>query len=1083
MTDAHWSPITLGQAGALGQAGVVASATLPPERPPVDAASTSPIEPIGLAQRAALPDGRELWRLPADDRGAAIALELLELGRRGIGGLASGGKDDRGPWLVRSPRKDSPIERGDAKPIEDPEQVRPILALILALARALASAETASIEPDLIGPRTVWLDGDRPWLDAQAWVHARVEAPLVHAGGSQPLSREWLTPEAAEGLAEDAASNRYRLALLLYRSLAGQGPFAGLGLRSAIDRLRAGVPPLPDAIARLLPPGLHATLLRWLDPDRSQRPTSAAAMVDELARFVDRDVVSAPTGPTQTAPRAGAGLDPHASARAALLDRRASVAQGRDEPREATPRPEPPVVRSRRSMRALPIVLLLAIVAAGVGLGRGLLELGPPDANQPAKQPPPEVGVREPLDLAHTSPDDCASCHPRQTAEWKRSVMGHSAKSPLFQALEILIEEQVGRSDACPGGAGILRNADPRTACRNPETNIPITGSGGALWCVNCHTPRENLAKVLPAWDGLSFASSTRLPLRDIQPESTTEGIDCGFCHQVHGPVQIGAERVGGYEGNPSWFSSLTGNVFSMRPEDRAGVPGISNSGYQLDPGELLATAPERSGRTHELVPGGVHRRPSDEARAYLSSSQFCGACHDVRLFGSDALATPSKAEHFRRLRNAYSEWLDWTVLERNAGREPADCQDCHMSSFPGVCVPGEPTAVAPGSTIPSALLRGCPPGTRFESRSPGERPELRVAAGSPEVHEVTTHYFSGVDIPLTPEFDDSFIDQPTLDAAGIPLGGDQRRDLLLGRSFRFELGEARVTGRELELPIELENTGAGHKVPAGFSQEREFWVHLRITDARGQIVYEVGRVDRNDEDLRDKIFARVNVDDRSRDAQGRPLGMFGADIVDGPDHPEWTPEPASDGTTSFRGRGLINLQNGFLRCVRCIGFIDERGECQPADRSQALHRAARFVDGELDDETGECRSNLLGEAALFETYFPVGSLDASRGVVKGPDAIIDSRSASPGVPLRWTFALLLPRTIEGPLKIEARLLFRAFPPFLLRAFAEYERLQAARGLRPSGALVSADMLDKLEVVEIARVERSLDVPGSKGRR
>ncbi|KIG13861.1 cytochrome c family protein [Enhygromyxa salina] len=724
---------------------------------------------------------------------------------------------------------------------------------------------------------------------------------------------------------------------------------------------------------------------------------------------------------------------------------------------------------------------MFGVVCLGAIGGGVLLDLaGDPQPKAQAKTPPkPTIGSRAPLDAAHTSPEDCASCHPRQTAEWKRSVMGHSAKSPLFQALEILIEEQAGRSDTCPGGAGILRNQDPRTACRDPETNIAITGSGGELWCANCHTPRENLGAVLPAWDGLASSSTTRQPLRDLQPPSTTEGIDCGFCHQVHGPVRIGSERAGFYEGNPSWLSTVTGQVFAMRPEDRAGLAGIANSGYSLDPAELLVDAPGRPDAP--LVPGGVHRRPSDEARAYLRSSQFCGACHDVRLFGTDAIAGPSRGEHFRRLRNAYTEWANWADLEQRAGREPADCQDCHMSSFPGVCVSGDAPAPVGGEPDISALRRGCPPGTHFESRAPGELPRLRVAAGSGEPRDVSTHYFSGVDIPLTPEFDDHYIDQPELDAAGIPLGGDQRRDLLLGRSFRFELGDPVLVpgGRKLEVPVLLENTGAGHKIPAGFSQEREFWVHLRVTDAAGQLVYEVGRVDRGDEDLRDKLFVAVNVSDRLVDQEGRPLGMFGADVRDGPDVPQWQALDGGgelDPATQFRGRGLINLQNGFLRCVQCIGFIDRAGRCLPRDASQELHRAARFDDAPFDIDTGECKSNLFGAEALFETYFPVGSLDATRGVVKGPDAIIDLRSAPPGVPMSWIYDLQI-SGFQAPFQIEARLLFRSFPPFLIKAFADYEARQAAAGLRPSGPLVTPEMLDKLEVVEIATHTRTISAP------
>ncbi len=95
------------------------------------------------------------------------------------------------------------------------------------------------------------------------------------------------------------------------------------------------------------------------------------------------------------------------------------------------------------------------------------------------------------------------------------------------------------------------------------------------------------------------------------------------------------------------------------------------------------------------MVRGDSHAIPGADARRYLASSEFCGACHDVRLFGTDALAGPRGGEHFKRLRNAYSEWAAWADDERRAGRAPATCQDCHMSLYPGVCVPS-PDAPAP---------------------------------------------------------------------------------------------------------------------------------------------------------------------------------------------------------------------------------------------------------------------------------------------------------------------------------------------------------------------------------------------------
>ncbi len=859
------------------------------------------------------------------------------------------------------------------------------------------------------------------------------------------LDPRWLPPEQADGAPWDAAARRYVLGLLLYRALSGDHAFAthGRGLRLAMQAARRGPSPFDANIARDLPPGLQGYCLRMLDADTGNRPKSVQKIQARLAELMGAASSARPAIAATPTPEAAPGLTPLAAA------------------------PE------RRQLGGW--ITGGLVVTFGAAAAAAFLSSAPTPTDAPAEKVP-TISVPEaaPLTATSTRAEDCASCHPRQASEWQRSVMGQSGHSPLFQALEILIEEQVARSDSCVHGAGILRKADSATGCRADNTGLLITGSGGEHWCVNCHTPLENLANRMPAWDGFSNRNGrSRLPIKDLLAPSEMAGIDCAFCHQVHGPVQPGNQAAGRYEGNPFWTSTQTGQRFSMRPEDARGVGGIANSGYLLDGGSLLM--PRTDGALAELdapdpseaVPGGAHKRPAAASRAYLRSSQFCGACHDVRIFGSDALGI-AKGENFKRLRNAYSEWVAWGADEARAGREPASCQDCHMSLFPGVCVPGEgPIAAGSGA---SALLRACPPGTVFEPRAPGSYPEATVASNSQTTAPVTSHYFSGVDVPLSRAFADELIHEPTVDGTGTPLGAHQRRDLLLGSSFRFELVGPRRVGDRLEIPVELENIGAGHRIPAGFSQEREFWVHLRVTDGRGELVYEVGRVDRGDEDLRDKVFLRVNTSDAVRDEQGRPLGVFGADVTDGPDVPQWDP-PVEHGGTRFRGRGLINLQNGFLRCVRCIGFIDAAGQCQPLP-GQELTRAGRFDDGAFDADTGICDSNLVGEAALFEVYFPIGSLDASRGVVQGPTAIIDRRSAAPKVPQRYTYELDA-RGREGPFTIEARLMFRAFPPFLLRAFIDYERRKAAEGLRPSGPLISEAALGRLEAVELhtARAE------------
>lgn len=627
--------------------------------------------------------------------------------------------------------------------------------------------------------------------------------------------------------------------------------------------------------------------------------------------------------------------------------------------------------------------------------------------------------------------------------------MAHSVKSPLFGALESVVEEQVGRDARCPNGAGILRRAGTGDVCRDDGSGIAVTGSGGEHWCVNCHAAGDNLRSSMPAWSAVATSAGSRKPLRDLLSPQAMEGISCAVCHETIGPAHANAR----YQGNATWTSFSTGAVFRMRPEDNRGVSGIANSGYLLEPAAFLRTSLGAGGSGDPIV----HATMPSSAKSYLRSSEFCGACHDVRLFGTDALGVRDRAEPFKRLRNAYSEWRTWADAEKAAGRRAASCQDCHMSLYPGVCVrDGESKR---------GDREGCPSGFHFEPRAPGELPRTTLSSASPDLRPASVHYFTSVDLPLADEFPAAWASDPNLDSLGLPMGLENRREQLLRHTFRFALGRAVRSGGRLQIPLEIENVGAGHRVPAGFSQEREIWVELTVTDARGQTLYEVGHLDGDEADLKDKTFLRVRTDESVVDSRGRPLGMFGADVLDGPDVPRWDPNPMLGGTT-FRGRGLVNLQNGFLRCVRCIGTIDAEGRCQPAP-GQGVTRAARFDDGGYDADTGECRSNLSGTNAFFETFFPVGALDADRGIAKAPDAIIDTRSAPPGTTLRYTYDLEAAGR-PGPLRVAARLRFRPFPPFLLRAFAAYETRKAAEGLRPSGAQLEARMLRKNRPIDLA---------------
>jgi len=979
--------------------------------------------PVGRARRFRSTDETsEIWLLPRSDERAAH--RLLELGAARIGGFSRGGIDGGDVWLVRHLIVSSRSDRA----------VRPwreVVGIIHALASALAACESRALFP---GPlRWAGLSLDPPGIAAESLVRAIVGATSSPATTTSDPSLKWTPPEQAAGAPWDGAANRYVLGLVAYRLISGHHPFEGGGLRHAVsEQASSEPPPFEEAVARALLPGVQSFVLRLLSPDASARPPSAAAIVAQCAELL------------ADAPRKSTASKSHEAPKNAAPLRSTST-------RSARAVPTPSLFERARAQRGSLAPLLLGVAAALVGF-----------AARSEDEPRPPI-VSDVAPLTEGTAASCGTCHARELAEWSRSAMSYSAKSPLYGGLESLVEEQFAKSDTCPNGAGVLRNAGS-DACLDPRTRTRITGAGGEEWCVNCHSPASNLtstnAKPMASWRAFGAAQS-RAPAKDLVGDLGNEGVSCIGCHtSIHGagPASRGARNA--YDGNPNWTSPFTGALFSSRPEEAAGKFGIANSAYFLDARAFF----------RELVPSKaqdgdpiVHKASTKAARDYRASSEFCGACHDVRLFGTDVIGGREKGEHFKRLRNAYSEWRAWANVEERAGRTASTCQGCHMSLYPSTCEPNPA-----GSTKPSPVSErdaDCPIGTHVVAHAAGE---MAKAGKQP----IFSHYFTSVDFPLAPEFSEKLIDDQALDLFGMPLGMRARQRMLLKAAFDFSIGQATRSAGRIEIPIRVENVGAGHRVPAGFSQEREIWVELEVKDARGSVVYQVGRVADAKDDLHDKIFSRINTSDLQRDFQGRPLGVFGADVVDGPDVPSWSPSPSLGGTL-FAGRGLINFQNGFLRCVRCIGAVDASGKCQ-AVGEQAQTRAGRFDDGAYDVDTGECSSNLADGNELFETYFPVGSLDAERGLLKAPDAIIDTRSAPPNVPLTYTYDLD-PAGHPPPYEVRATLHFRAFPPYLIRAFADYEREQAAQGKRPNGPQVSTAMLDRLEVIDLAEARTRVE--------
>jgi len=472
-----------------------------------------------------------------------------------------------------------------------------------------------------------------------------------------------------------------------------------------------------------------------------------------------------------------------------------------------------------------------------------------------------------------------------------------------------------------------------------------------ALFCENCHNPVSGALGEFP-----TLTESNGRPMRDFAGDAGIRGISCEVCHQVSGP-------------DPD-------DTFLGRLGD-----GIANNAYTLAPGHTKfgpLPDPQPNPEHDSAFSVGLHGN-----NGYLRSSEFCGSCHDVRTPPGAGLTTdPLTGEPFQRLENLFTEWQNgpYGPINNEVGGV-VSCQDCHMDVGPP----------APAGTYPEGETTVYP------------RPRLVH-----EREEVATHYFTGVDIALVdfPGQDDSRRDEH-----GNVIGQIQRRQILLESAGTVSITapDAVAAGDTLQLFVHVTNTGTGHNLPSGFSQERQLWIELTVEDATGTAVYRSGHLVDSAHPETGELVPDGNLDDEDL------LNFIGtidprtleADVVHGPDFNRRHEHPPVY-------QGVANFGNEFTRLER--------------------------------DSAGNPKTDpVTGDFILEEVFMPFLS---------------DHTDNSHSIPALETehvrYDVAIPADAVGPLTITSRLRFRAFPPRFLRT------LSAGR---PD--LVTEVMLDRNRIVDM----------------
>ena len=349
-----------------------------------------------------------------------------------------------------------------------------------------------------------------------------------------------------------------------------------------------------------------------------------------------------------------------------------------------------------------------------------------------------------------------------------------------------------------------------------------LTSGTNGDFCIRCHTQV-----------GMTFNESLFMGNLDRHPVSQ-EGVTCITCHRAPSLYGISSGRVSIEEGDI--FYPVYG------PKDNEEVARViaERDKYKV------VTSKEEKGRS-------IHK----EARTFfqLTTSGFCGSCHDVRLVNGF------------RLEDAFSEYKHSPAAKRGVS-----CQDCHMGKEPGV-----PSGYEEG---PAAIVSDIPTRTRKLTNHVFPGPDYSVIhpalfPHNPEVHEfaplkewLTFDYQAGWgtdafedNIPADYKFpvrwnsvDDRYDAHELIEKQRTQLDEvfQMRKKILrVGYQIGQIITERSSDKKGIRFRVEVKNGTDGHGVPTGFDAERLTFLQVTVTDQASKIIFQSGDLDPNG-DVRD---------------------------------------------------------------------------------------------------------------------------------------------------------------------------------------------------------------------------------------
>jgi hypothetical protein len=318
---------------------------------------------------------------------------------------------------------------------------------------------------------------------------------------------------------------------------------------------------------------------------------------------------------------------------------------------------------------------------------------------------------------------------------------------------------------------------------------------------------------------------------------------------------------------------------------------------------------------------------------------------------------------------------------------------------------------------------------------------------------KVVEHYFTGVDVPLMtpaelstrlgPNYPDPYA--AGTDTHGVPDGLATRRVDLMKAAARISLSKSDTTaqiGQKFKVRLEAVSL-TGHRLPAGFSQERTVYVQLAVTDNNGFLLYQSGYVVDKPHPNTGENAPDGNLDDED-------LEHLHAVVDPGMHAATYTAGTATNGGNNLvfeagpddgpDARLFVGAQEGLVLFRNELTHIFLPG--------QAI--------GRIDPVSG---NPVLAKGVHFEETFQAALANA----------VDNFRSLQPLHPQMYNYEIQLPTqpqlqamgvTLQGPLHVHAQINFEHFPPLFMRFIAG---VTSANG--PSGNnlnLVNEQRIDSL---------------------